>query len=53
MEIQNEEKFIKGVESIINPMEVSNLLFFQQIKGLLPPVILKRLLFRASKILPI
>jgi len=52
MEIQNEEKFIKGVESIINPMEVSNLLFFQQIKGLLPPVILKRLLFRASKNTP-
>ncbi len=52
MEIQNEEKFIKGVESLINPMEVSNLLFFQKLKGLLPPLIMKRLLFRASKNTP-
>jgi len=29
MEIQNKEKFIKGVESLIQPMKVSNLLFFQ------------------------
>jgi hypothetical protein len=52
MEIQNEEKFIKGVESIINPMEVSNMLFFQKLKRLLPPPIMKRLLFRASKNTP-
>jgi hypothetical protein len=52
MEIQNEEKFIKGVESIINPMEVSNLLFFQKLKRLLPPIVMKRLLFRASKNTP-
>jgi len=35
MEIQNEEKFIKGVESLINPMAVSNLLFFQKLKSYL------------------
>jgi len=52
MEIQNEEKFIKGVESLINPMEVSNLLFFQKLKRLLPPLIMKRLLYRASKNTP-
>jgi hypothetical protein len=52
MEIQNEEKFIKGVESLINPMEVSNLLFFEKLKGLLPPLIMKRLLLRASKNTP-
>jgi hypothetical protein len=52
MEIQNEEKFIKGVEGLINPMDVSNLLFFQKLKGLLPPVIMKRLLYRASKNTP-
>jgi len=52
MEIQNEEKFIKGVESLINPMEVSNLLFFQRLKGLLPPQIMKRMLYRASKNTP-
>jgi hypothetical protein len=52
MEIQNEEKFIKGVESLINPMEVSNLLFFQKFKRLLPPPIMKRMLYRASKKTP-
>jgi len=48
MEIQNEENFIRGVESLINPMEVSNLLFFQRFKGLLPQPVMKRLLYRAS-----
>jgi len=52
MEIQNEEKFIKGVESLINPMEVSDLLFFQKLKGLLPSPVMKRLLLRASKKTP-
>jgi len=52
MEIQNKEKFIKGVESLINPMEVSNLLIFQKLKRLLPPVIMKRMLYRASKNTP-
>jgi hypothetical protein len=52
MEIHNEGKFIKGVESLINPMEVSNLLFFQRLKRLLPPQILKRMLYRASKNAP-
>jgi len=52
MEIQNEEKFIRGVESLINPMEVSNLLFFQKFKGLLPSFMMKRLLLRASKKTP-
>jgi hypothetical protein len=52
MEIHNEGKFIKGVESLINPMEVSNLLFFQRLKRLLPPQILKRMLYRASKNTP-
>jgi hypothetical protein len=52
MEIHNEEKFIKGVESMINPMEVSNLLFFQKLKRLLPPIIMKRMLLRASKNTP-
>ena len=52
MEILNDEKFIKGVESLIIPMEVSNLLFFQKLKRVLPPFILKRLLNRASKKTP-
>jgi hypothetical protein len=52
MKIQNEEKFIKRVEGLINPMKVSNLLFFQKLKSLLPPWIMKRLLYRASKNTP-
>jgi hypothetical protein len=49
MEIHNEEKFIKGVENLIRPMEVSNLLCFQNLKNLLPASVMKRMLFRASK----
>ena len=52
MEIQNDGKFIKKVEGLINPIDVSNLLFFQKFKGLLPPSIMKRLLYRASKNTP-
>ena len=52
METQNEEKFLKGVESLINPMEVSNILFFQKFKKLLPSEIMKRFLYRASKKTP-
>jgi len=52
MEIRNEEKFIKGVENLINPMDVSNLLFFQKLKRLLPAPIMKRLLLKASKKTP-
>ncbi|MGW8315468.1 MAG: hypothetical protein ACWGNV_07700 [Bacteroidales bacterium] len=52
MELQQEEKFIKGVEQLIEPMKVSNLLFFQNLKGLLPPTLLRRLLYRASKNTP-
>jgi hypothetical protein len=41
MKIEHEEKFIKGVERMIQPMKVNNLLFFQNLKGLLPPSLLK------------
>jgi hypothetical protein len=52
MKIENDEKFIRGVESLINPMDVSNLLCFQGLKVLLPPSILRRLLHRASRKTP-
>ena len=52
MEVQNNEKFIKVVESLIDPTEVSNLLFFQKLKKLLPSFLLKRLLNRASRKTP-
>jgi hypothetical protein len=52
MEIQNRDKFIRNVEHLIRPMKVSNLLFFQNLKGLLPPLLLRRLLYRASRNTP-
>lgn len=52
MEIQHEEKFIRGVESLIDPMEVTNLLFWQKLRKLLPPAIMKKLLIRASRNAP-
>lgn len=52
MENAHEEKFVTGVEKLIIPSEVSNLLFFQRLKGLLPPRLLKHLLYRASKNTP-
>jgi hypothetical protein len=52
MEIQNEEKFIKGVERMIDPMAVSDLLFFQKLKRLLPPPLMRRLLYRAARKTP-
>ena len=52
MEIQNDERFIKGVESLIDPMAVSTLLSFQKLKGLLPPLFMKKLLLKAAKNTP-
>jgi len=52
MEIKNEDKFLQIVENLIRPMAVSDLLFFQKLKGLLPPFLLKKLLYRASKNTP-
>ena len=52
MEIKNEDRFIKNVESLIIPMEVSDMLFFQNLKGLMPPFLLKRMLNRASRNTP-
>jgi len=52
MEIKNNEKFIKGIESLIKPMEVSNLLYLQKLKALLPPRLMKKMLHIASKSTP-
>lgn len=52
MEIKNEDNFIKSVETLIEPMEVSNLLFLQRLKKMLPPQLLKKLLYRASRNTP-
>jgi hypothetical protein len=52
MGTRNEEGFIRGVESLINPMAVSNLLFFQSLKRIMPRFLLKKLLKRASRKTP-
>ncbi len=52
MEIKNEDRFIKGVERMIRPMAVSNLLFLQKLKGILPPFLMKKLLYRAARKTP-
>jgi len=52
VEVLNDEKFIKNVERLIEPMKVSNLLFFQTLRKLLPPPALRRLLHRAARKAP-
>lgn len=52
MQITDDEKFIKGVESLIDPMDVSHLLFLQELRKMLPRRIFKRLLHRASQRTP-
>lgn len=52
MHIQNEEQFIKGVESMIDPMAVSDLLFFQKFKRILPLPLMKSMLYRAARKTP-
>ena len=49
MKILNEEKFIRNVENLINPAEVSDLYFFSTFKRLLPRFLFKMLLNRTSK----
>lgn len=52
MKIQDDEKFIKTVEGLINPAEVCNLFFFQGFKKLLPKSFFKKMLVKTSKKTP-
>lgn len=52
MAIRKEDDFIKNVESLIDPMEISNLLFYQKFKKLLPKALFKKLLVKTSKKTP-
>ena len=52
MKIKDEEKFIKTVENLIDPSEVSDLLFFQKFRRLLPKELFKKLLIRTSRKTP-
>ncbi|MBN1523973.1 MAG: hypothetical protein JW904_05805 [Spirochaetales bacterium] len=49
MKIQNDDKFIKLVENLIDPAEVCDLYFFQRFKNLLPTWLFKKLLIKTSK----
>ena len=52
MKILDDEKFIRNVESLIDPKEVSFLYFFQTFKRLLPRSRFKKLLIKTSKKTP-
>ena len=52
MTIQDDEKFIRVVEELIDPAEVSTLYFFQGFKRLLPRSLFKKLLEKTSKKTP-
>jgi hypothetical protein len=49
MKIKNDEQFIKGVEDLIDPVEVGKLHFFQSFKKMLPSFVFKGLLKNTSK----
>ena len=52
IKISDDEKFIKTVETMVDPMEVSNLIFFQSFKRLLPASWFKWLLARTCRKTP-
>jgi hypothetical protein len=52
MKILDDEKFIRNVENLIDPKEVSHLYFFQTFKRLLPRSLFKKLLIKTSKKTP-
>ena len=52
MKINDDEKFIKNVEHLINPEEVSTLLFYQTFKKLLPRNVFKKILHKTSQKTP-
>lgn len=49
MKIENDEKFIKVVEGLVDPDEVQTIYFFQKFRKLLPKKLFKRLLIQTSK----
>ena len=52
MKILDDEKFIRNVENLIDPKEISHLYFFQSFKRLLPTSLFKKLLVKTSKKTP-
>jgi hypothetical protein len=52
MPIDDDEKFIRRVESLIETGEVCDLYFIQRFKKLMPQALFKRLLFKACKKFP-
>lgn len=52
MKIEDDEKFIRIVESVVSPEESSYLFFFQKFKKLLPGSLFKNVLYKTSKKTP-
>ena len=52
MKITDDVRFIKNVENLIDPAQVSDLFFFSSFKKLFPSALFKRMLHRTSKRFP-
>ena len=52
MKIENEEKFIRVVEDLIDPAEVQSLFFFQGFRKFMPRTLFKKMLIKTSQKTP-
>jgi len=52
LKVEDDEKFIKKVEDLIDPAEVCNLFFFQAFRKLIPRSLFKKLLVKNSRKTP-
>jgi len=52
MEIKDDEKFIKNVEKLIDPAEITDLLFLQNFRKILPKSLFKKMLIKTSRKTP-
>ena len=52
MKINDDEKFIRNVENLIDPVEVHNLYFFQRFRKMLPNALFRKILVKTSSRVP-
>ncbi|MFP4364871.1 MAG: hypothetical protein ACLFR1_13495 [Spirochaetia bacterium] len=52
MKIENDEKFIKQTEGLIDPAQVSDLYFFQRFRNFIPAPLFKKMLIKTSRKTP-
>ena len=51
-EIRDDEPFVRTVESLIRPTEVSDIVFFGSLRRFIPPALFKRVLYNTSRRYP-